>query len=112
MRYVVALTLVSLPFAAEATPPPACAHWPTTMALMSLKNAGILDPTQINEAATRSVLLAAQPLPHGIFKEIYSITYTSTDGRKTFDVITSNESSGEECSISDVTTFVVARKLD
>ena len=111
MKYcLLPLLLFSLP--AHAKSPPACSHWPVTMALMSLKNSGITDPTQINEASTKTVLLAAQALPKGVFKEIYRITYTSNDGKKTFDVITSSESSYEECSISDVTTFLVSRKLD
>jgi hypothetical protein len=95
-----------------AQSPPACAHWPKTMALMSMKNAGITDPTQVNEAKTKAVLLAYQALPKGLFKEIYDITYFSKDGRRVFEVITSSESSYEECSMSDVTTFLISKRLE
>jgi hypothetical protein len=95
-----------------AQSPPACEHWPKTMALMSLKNAGITDPSHVNEAATKVALLAYQALPNGIFKEIYDITYFSNDGKHVFEVITSSESSYEECSMSDVTTFLISKRLE
>lgn len=95
-----------------AQSPPACEHWPKTMALMSMKNAGITDATQINEKETKVILLAYQALPRGIFKEIYDITYFSNDRKHVFEVITSSESSYEECSMSDVTTFFISKHLE
>lgn len=82
------------------------------MALMGMKNAGIVDPDKINEDRTKVVLLVYQALLNGIFKEIYDITYFSNDGKHIFEVITSNESSYEECSMSDVTTFLISGHIE
>ncbi|WP_198943936.1 hypothetical protein [Acetobacter sp. DsW_54] len=97
---------------AYAQSPPACEHWPKTMALMGMRNAGIVDLDKINEDKTKFVLLAYQALPNGLFKEIYDITYFSNEGKLVFEVITSSESSYEECSMSDVTTFLISRHIE
>ena len=90
--------------------PPACAHWPTTMALATLKNAGITDPTKIAQNETKAVLLAAEPLGKEIYREVYDITYQEKAG-KIIEVITSNKASDEECSLSNVEVFVVSQHL-
>lgn len=77
---------------------------------LSLRNAGITDPTKIDEHATRATLLAAEPVGKGIYKEIYDIAYREKTG-KLIEVITSNEASNEECSLSDVDMSVVSHHL-
>lgn len=111
MRLLFLLAVLLPPTSAQAKPPPACSHWPVTMALASLKNAGAVDLSRLDENATKVTLLATERLPRGIFKEVHEITYSSKDGKQHITVITVNTSSNEECSISDVFTFIVSKEL-
>lgn len=107
----IALSLAALLLAGGARgQPPACAHWPTSMAYVQLKNAGVIDPATLDQNATAATLLAAQPLGHGRYKEIYDIIFRDRSGHAT-EVVTSNEASADECSMSDVAVWVVSRHL-
>ena len=110
MKLLVPAATLLLAGAAAHAQPPACAHWPTSMATVHLKNAGVLDPATLDQAATTATLLAAQPLGHNLYKEIYDITFHDRAGR-TLEVLTSNEASNEECSMSAVDVWVISRHL-
>jgi hypothetical protein len=108
IRYL-AVLLVSLPGVCLAASPP-CASWPTNMALVHLKNAGIADPTKIDESKTKAVRLASEKVGKDLYRQVYDITFYEKTGSKV-EVITSSEASNEECSMSGVDVFVVSRRL-
>ena len=66
IRYL-AVLLVSLPGACLAAAPP-CASWPTNMALVHLKNAGLADLTKIDESKTKAVRLASEKVGKSIVR--------------------------------------------
>lgn len=90
--------------------PPACAHWPTDMALATLKNAGVTDPKSIIHDSIKAILLAAEPVGRGVYKEVYDITYRERNGR-IIEVVTLNNASDEECSLSNVDVLIVSKHL-
>ncbi len=105
------LLLVTLALSSNAyASPPACASWPTNMAMVYLKNAGIAEPTKLDEGATKATMLAAQSIGKGVYKEIYDIVFREKTG-KLVEVVTSNEASEVECSLTAVDVYVVSRRL-
>ncbi|KVL70318.1 hypothetical protein [Burkholderia ubonensis] len=90
---------------------PACASWPTNMAIASLKNAGITDPTKLDESKTKAVLLASEKTGKDLYRQIYNITFYEKSGAK-IQVITRSEASSSECSMSGVDVYVVSQKIE
>ncbi|WP_396334116.1 hypothetical protein [Burkholderia anthina] len=90
---------------------PACASWPTKMAISSLKNAGITDPTKLDESKTKAVLLASEKTGKDLYRQVYDITFFEKSGAK-IQVITNSEASSSECSMSGVDVYVVSQKID
>lgn len=88
---------------------PACANWPTKMAISSMKNAGITDPTKLDESKTKAVLLASEKTGKDLYRQVYDITFVETSGAK-FQVITHSEASSSECLMSGVDVYVVSKK--
>ncbi|WP_238537985.1 hypothetical protein [Paraburkholderia atlantica] len=80
------------------------------MALVHLKNAGITDPTKIDESKTKAVRLASEKVGKDLYRQIYDITFIEKNGPR-IEVITSSEASAQECSMSGVDVFVVSRRL-
>lgn len=89
---------------------PQCASWPTNMALVQLKNAGITDPTKVDESKTKAVRLASEKVGKDRYRQVYDITFYETAGRA-IEVVTSSEASSTECSMGSVDIYVVSRKL-
>ncbi|MEM5311265.1 hypothetical protein [Paraburkholderia sp. JHI869] len=102
----IVLALPAVCFAAS----PHCANWPTDMALIHLKNAGIADPARIDESRTKAVELATEKVGKDRYRQIYDITYHEKSGKE-IRVITSSEASSEECSMGRVDVYVVSRKI-
>jgi hypothetical protein len=80
------------------------------MAFAQLKNAGITDNDRLDVARTKTIRLASEPLKDGLFRQVHRVTFTEKSGN-TMDVITINEASHDECSMSGVDVFVVSRSL-
>jgi hypothetical protein len=109
MKSLIAALLLVAPgfcFAAFA----GCAHWPTTMAIGNLTDARITRPELLDESRTRPVLLALEKIRKNLYRQIYEITFYEKSGRE-IKVITSNQASPSECSISGVLVWVVSEKL-
>lgn len=80
------------------------------MAIVSLKNASITDPTKLDESKTKAVLLTSEKVGRDLYRQIYEITFYEKSGA-TVQVITNSEASSSECSMSGVDVYVVARKI-
>jgi len=113
MRHHFAALLLSLPglcLAGTHTGSPPCTNWPESMALVHLKNAGITDPTKIDESKTHIVRLASEKIGKDLYRQVYDITFVEKSGARV-EVVTSNKASWQECSMSGVDVFVVSRHL-
>lgn len=103
------MALLALP-AAVAAKTPDCASWPTNMALVHLKNAGIVEPATIDESQTQAKRLASEKIGADLFQQVYDITFHAKDGG-TIEVVTSSRASSQECSMGAVDVYVVSRHL-
>jgi hypothetical protein len=104
-----AAVLLALPAAAVASVPN-CSGWPTNMAFVHLKNAGLTDNSQTDPSKATAVRLASEKVGKDLYREIYRITFHTKSGSDIV-VITSSEASSEECSMSAVDVFVVSKQL-
>ena len=86
-------------------------NWAAGSAFGQLKNAGITDNSRLDFTKTKVSLLASERIGRDLYRQIHRIVFTEKTG-KTIEVITSNEASSEECSMSAVEVFVVSRHLD
>jgi hypothetical protein len=96
--------------AAAADRAPDCSSWPTNVAFVHLKNAGLTDNTQTNPEKASAVRLASEPIGKDLYRQIYRITFRTISGQELV-VITSSEASSQECSMGAVDVFVVSRHL-
>ena len=110
MKYIVIifLLLTTSPVSADA---PDCKGWPTTMAFVLLKNAGITNNKKIDFDKTKTIRLASEKIGNDLYRQIHHITFTEKTG-KVIEVISSNDASNEECSMSDVEVFIINKQLD
>jgi hypothetical protein len=84
--------------------------WATNMAFVNLKNAGLTDNYRLDFTKTKVVLLASEKIGKDLYRQIHLVTFTQKTG-ETIEVITSNEASHQECSMSGVQVFVISKRL-
>ncbi|MDQ7990732.1 MAG: hypothetical protein REI09_13945 [Candidatus Dactylopiibacterium sp.] len=96
-----------LPLAAAAGGPD-CASWPMSMAGVWLKNAGIVDLTEIDEAKTEVRRLASERKPGRRYTQVYHFVFHDRAGGR-YEVITHSDASEIECSLSEVSSYLVSR---
>ena len=106
------LFLVTLAVSAAASNPSCDGvnNWAASMAFGHLKNARIIFNESTDFTKTKVVRLASEKIGRGLYRQVHRVTFTETSG-KTIDVITINDASHEECSMSGVEVFVVSRHL-
>jgi hypothetical protein len=85
-------------------------RWPTKMAFVHLKNAGIVDNEHIDFSKTKTIRLASEKIGNNLYRQIHHISFSEQSGN-IIEVITSNEVSDEECSMGDVDVFVIRQHL-
>ena len=107
---VVMAAIFAMPTAVALAKSPDCASWPTNMALVHLKNAGLIDIPSVLEAQTRAVRLASEKIGKDLYQQVYDITFHTRDG-KTVEVVTNSQASSEECSMSGVDVYLVSKKI-
>lgn len=109
---MVVILLIILPLLAFADDP-YCAginRWPTMSALAKLIKEGITDNNKLNFLKTKTVRLASEKIGNNLYRQIHYVTFTEKSGN-TIQVITVNDASNEECSMSNVDVFVISRYL-
>jgi hypothetical protein len=84
--------------------------WATSMAFGHLKNAGITDNYKVDFTKTKCIRLASEKIGKDLYRQIHLIRFTEKSG-KTIEVITINDASSVECSMSGVDVFVVTIHL-
>lgn len=107
---VVMAAIFAMPATVALAKSPDCASWPTNMALVHLKNAGLIDIPSVIEAQTKAVRLASEKVGKDLYQQVYDITFHTKDG-KTVEVVTKSQASSEECSMSRVDVYVVSQKI-
>jgi hypothetical protein len=85
-------------------------RWPASMAFVHLKNAGMTDNYRIDFSKTRVVRLASEKIGKDLYRQVHRVTFTEKAG-DVIEVITLNDASSEECSMSGVQVFVVSKRL-
>jgi hypothetical protein len=104
--------LLGFAFSAAAKAPDCTGteNWPAAMAFVHLKNAGMTDNSALDFSKTKVVRLASEKIGKDLYRQIHSIVFTEKAGG-TIEVITSNDASNQECSMSGVQVFVVSKRL-
>ena len=108
MKTLFPLFLVIL-CSACATPHPKCDspnNWAATVAFVHLKNAKLTTDISSREV-TR---IASEKIGENLFQQVHLVEFSKTDGTK-IEVITTNHASNEECSMSEVSVYIVETKL-
>lgn len=85
-------------------------RWPTRMAFVHLKNAGLTDNDKLDFTKTKTIRLASEKIDKNLYRQVHYIMFTEKSGNA-IEVITINEASNEECSMSGVDVFVVSQHL-
>ncbi len=80
------------------------------MALVHLNNAGITNGSKVDPKKTKTLRLASERIGKDLYHQIHHVTFTETSG-KIVAVITSNNVSNEECSMSGVDVYVITKQL-
>lgn len=100
-------------FPAWANKGPDCSgveNWATSMAFVHLKNAGINDNANVDFTNTKTTRMTSERLEEDLWRQVHHVTFTERSGN-TIEVITVNNASREECSMSNVEMYVIARHL-
>lgn len=109
-----AVVLFLRPLTAAAERPPdytGTGNWPTVMAFATLKNAGLTDNDKVDFAKTKTVRLASEKIGRDLYRQVHRIVFTQRTGAP-IEVITVNNVSRGEGSMSAVEVFVVSNHLD
>lgn len=113
MKLLIVTILLVLSSSLAFTEIPDCTgvdRWPTNMAFVHLKNAGLTDNNKLDFTKTKTIRLASEKIGKDIYRQIHYIIFTEKSGN-TIEVITSNNTSNDECSMSGVDVFVVRQHL-
>lgn len=111
-KIILTIILALIPSWAIANDPD-CAgvdQWPTSMAFVHLKNAGMTDNYKLDFTKTKTIRLASEKIGKDLYRQIHQVIFTEKDGN-TIEVITINDASSEECSMSGVGVFVIDKHL-
>jgi hypothetical protein len=85
-------------------------RWATSMAYATLKNDGAVSPETVDFSKTVTKRIASEKIGDDLYKQVHHITFTLKSG-STIQVITVNNASSEECSMSDVDVYIISKQL-
>ena len=96
----------------QTTRGPDCSgRWPTIMSLVHLKNAGLIDASQIEASKTTTVRLASEKTGKNLWRQVYYVTFVLKSG-EAVQTIAVHDASLDECSMAGVEVFVVSHHLN
>ncbi len=90
---------------------PDCAgpdHWVANMVHAQLKNAGVVSNDQIDFPHVTSVMLVSQKIGPDLYKQAFLVTFPLKSGGEERAIAVSN-ASDEECSMSDIAVYRLAK---
>ena len=94
----------------SANGPDCSGSWPTNMAFVLLKNAGIADNQKIDFSKTKTIRLASEKTGKDLWHQVYDVTFTENSGH-IIEAIAVHDASNEECSMTGVELFLVSQHL-
>lgn len=107
------LTLFIVSSASVLAGSPDCTYfdaWPSSMAFVELKNAGLADNESLDFSKTTIVRLASEKIGKHLYRQVHRVRFVKKTGEQ-IEVITANDASHQECSMSDVDVYVVSQRL-
>jgi hypothetical protein len=107
---LVALTTLSISACAkdpDCTSPEA---WPSGMAFTLLKNEGMIDNKDFDYNNTQVKRFASERIGDDLYRQVHLIRFSTMSGKKV-SVITVNDASSEECSMSPVEVYLLDKQL-
>jgi hypothetical protein len=113
MKTAIAIFALLLPSTTLFAGSPDCSgpdRWPTSMAFVHLKNAGITNNDELDFDKTKTAMLASEKIGKDLYRQIHLVTLTKKSG-ETIQVITNNDASNDECSMSGVEVYLVSQRL-
>lgn len=78
------------------------------MAFVHLKNSRLTDIDLVDFTKTKTERLASEKIGKDLYRQVHHVVFTEKSG-KTIEVITSNDASNAECSMSKVISDVLWR---
>ena len=113
MKRIVFVALLTLIPCLSFAKHPDCSgvnRWATNMAFVHLKNAKYTDNEKLDFTKTKTTRLASEKIGKDIYRQIHHVTFTEKSGNQ-IEVITANDVSSEECSMTGVDVYVVKEKI-
>ncbi len=113
MKSIVCLVLlIALPLGAIAGSPQCDGtdNWATNMAFAHLKNAGLIHNETTDFSKTKTVRIASEKIGKDRYRQVHDVTFTEKSG-SVIEIITVNDASHQECSMSGVEVYVISKKL-
>ena len=80
------------------------------MAFTHLKNAGLIYNETTDFKKTKVVRIASEKIGKDLYRQVHDIVFSETDGSK-IEVVTVNDASHDECSMSGVEVYVISNRL-
>ncbi|MGA9111856.1 MAG: hypothetical protein ACLPSL_13050 [Smithella sp.] len=114
MKSIIIIFLLILTTLYAFAKDPDCAgidRWPTKMAFVQLKNAGITDNNKVDFTKTKTIRLASEKIGDNLYHQIHLIKFTEKSG-KIIEMITINDASNEECSMGKVEVLLISKRLE
>lgn len=109
---ILAVVVVVFPTIAF-TKTPNCTHpdaWPSGVAFTYLKNAGLVNNQSIDFKKTEVTRLASEKLAKDLYRQVHLIHFFKKSGDG-IEVITVNEVSSQECSVSEADVYLVSKRF-
>jgi hypothetical protein len=113
MKFLFLFSLLALTQNAVAGSPDCSGvnNYAANMAFTYLKNAGLVSNEMTDFSKTKVVRLASEKIgKDDLYRQVHQVSFVEKSG-STIDVITVNDASHEECSMSGVDVFVVSKHL-
>ena len=108
-KFLIVTLLAVLPILSFAKGPD-CHSWPMKMSEVWLQNAGIVAIENLNEPKTKITLLASEKKAKGLYTQIFHFIFYDKKGNS-YEIITKNDASYEECSMSDVDVYLISKLI-
>jgi hypothetical protein len=74
-----------------------------------LKNAGLVDNYTTDFKKTKVTRIASQRIGKDLYRQVHDIVFVAKSGQTLVEVITVNDASHEECSMTGVEVYVVGK---
>ncbi|MDQ6980445.1 MAG: hypothetical protein Q9N62_08570 [Ghiorsea sp.] len=85
-------------------------NWAGTMAFLHLKNAELINNLDIDLTKTKVTLIASEKIDKDLYRQVHTVLFKKKTG-EVIKVITINNASNVECSMSGVDVYVISERL-